>query len=93
MGKPPTFGAECLEQLQVCKPGRTSSYHSFHAYNPLVVVLQGCDAISLKQSKMKPDEVLALVTDLKESLEELHKKVETSSAAERARSHRKSGST
>jgi hypothetical protein len=39
---------------------------------------------------MKPDEVLALVTDLKESLEELHKKVETSSAAERARSRKKS---
>jgi hypothetical protein len=30
---------------------------------------------------MKPDEVLALVTDLKENLEELHEKVETSSAA------------
>jgi hypothetical protein len=40
-------------------------------YNPLEVVLQGSDAISFKQSKMKPDEVLALVTDLKESLEEL----------------------
>jgi hypothetical protein len=39
---------------------------------------------------MKPDEILALVTELKESLEELHKKVETSSAAERARSRRKS---
>ena len=39
---------------------------------------------------MKPDEVFALVTDLKQSLEELHKKVETSSAAERARSRRKS---
>jgi hypothetical protein len=26
----PTFGAECLEQLQVGNPGRTSSYHSFH---------------------------------------------------------------
>ena len=36
------------------------------------------------------DEVLALVTDVKESLQELHKKVETSSAAERARSRRKS---
>ena len=56
------------------------------AYNPLAVVLQGSDAISFKQSKMKPDEVLALVTDIKESLEELHKKVETSSAAESARS-------
>jgi len=54
------------------------------------VILQGTDAISFKQSKMKPDEVLALVTDLKESLEKLHKKVETSSAAERARSRRKS---
>ena len=43
--------------------------------------------------KMEPDEILALVTDLKKSLEELHKKVETSSGAERARSHRKSGST
>jgi hypothetical protein len=39
---------------------------------------------------MKPDEILALVTDLKESLEELQKKVETSSAAERALSRRKS---
>jgi hypothetical protein len=39
---------------------------------------------------MKLDEVLALVTDLKESLEELRKKVKTSSAAERARSLRKS---
>ena len=47
------------------------------AYNPLAVVLQGSDAISFKQSKMKPDEVLALVTDQKESLEELHKKVGT----------------
>jgi hypothetical protein len=54
------------------------------AYNPLAVVLQGTDAISFKQSKMKPDEILALVTDLKESLEELHKKVAMSSAAERA---------
>ena len=54
------------------------------AYNPLAVVLQSTDAISFKQSKMKTDEVLALVTDLKESLEELHKKVQTSSAAERA---------
>ena len=62
----------------------------FPAYNPLAVILQGTDAISFKQSKMKPDEVLALVTDLKESLEKLHKKVETSSAAERARSRRKS---
>jgi hypothetical protein len=26
----PTFGAECLEQLQVGKSCRTSSYHSFH---------------------------------------------------------------
>jgi hypothetical protein len=39
---------------------------------------------------MKPDEVLALVTDVEESLEELLKKVETSSAVERARSCRKS---
>jgi hypothetical protein len=39
---------------------------------------------------MKPDEILVLVTDLKKSLEELHKKVEKSSAAERARSRRKS---
>jgi len=39
---------------------------------------------------MKTDEVLALVTDLKKSLEELHKKVETSSAAERVRSPGKS---
>ena len=62
----------------------------FTGYNPLAVVLQGTDAISFKQSKMKPDEVLALVTDIKESLEDLHKKVETSSAAERARSRRKS---
>ena len=54
------------------------------------LVLQGSDAISFKQSNMTLDEVLALVTDLKESLEELHKKVETSSAAERARSRRKS---
>jgi len=60
------------------------------AYNPLAFVLRGTDAISFKQSKMKPDEILALVTELKESLEELHKKVETSSAAERARSRRKS---
>jgi hypothetical protein len=60
------------------------------AYNPLTVVLQGTDAISFKHSKMKPDEVLGLVADLKESLEELHKKVETSSAAERARSHTQS---
>jgi len=62
----------------------------FTGYNPLAVLLQGSDAISFKQSKMKPDEVLALVTDLKESLEELHKKVETSSTGERARSRRKS---
>jgi transposase InsO family protein len=54
------------------------------AYNPVAVVLQGTDAISFKQSKMKADEILSLVTDLKESLEELHKKVETSSAAETA---------
>jgi hypothetical protein len=60
------------------------------AYNPLAVVLQGSNAIFFKQSKMKPDEVLALVTDLKESLEELHKNVETSTAAERAPSRRKS---
>jgi len=46
------------------------------AYNPLAVVLQDTDAISFKQSKMKPDEILALVTDLKESLEELHKKAD-----------------
>jgi len=59
------------------------------AYNPLAVVLQGSDAISFKQSKMKPDEVLDVVTDLKESLEELLKKVETNNAAERARSRRK----
>jgi hypothetical protein len=39
------------------------------AYNPLTVVLQGTDAISFKHSKMKPDEVLGLVADLKESLE------------------------
>ena len=52
--------------------------------------LQGSEASSFKQSKMKPDEILALVTDLKESLEELHKKVETSSGAEKARSRRKS---
>ena len=39
---------------------------------------------------MTLDEVLALVTDLKESLEEVHKKVETGGAAERARSRRKS---
>jgi hypothetical protein len=39
---------------------------------------------------MKPDEILVLVTDVKESLEELHKKVETSSAADRAQSRRKS---
>jgi hypothetical protein len=58
------------------------------AYNPLAVVLEGTDAISFKQSKMKPDKVLA--NDLKESLEELHKKAETCSAAERARSLRKS---
>ena len=38
---------------------------------------------------MKPDEVLDVVTDLKESLEELLKKVETNNAAERARSRRK----
>jgi len=60
------------------------------AYNPLAVVLQGSDAISFKESMIKPDEVLAFVTDLKQSLEELHKKVEMSSAAERARSRRKS---
>jgi len=47
----------------------------FPAYNPLAVVLQGTDAIFFKQSKIKPDEVLALLTDLKESLEELHKKL------------------
>ena len=47
------------------------------AYNPLAVVLQSTDAISFKQSKMRADEVLALVTDVKESLEELHKKVGT----------------
>jgi hypothetical protein len=85
MGKSPTLSAECLEQLQVGKPGRTSSYHSFPglpAYNPLAVVLRGSDAISIKQLKMKPDEVLALVTDLKESLEELHKKVEKGRAAQ-----------
>jgi hypothetical protein len=39
---------------------------------------------------MCPVEVLALVIDLKESLEEPHKKVETSSAAERGQSRRKS---
>jgi hypothetical protein len=60
------------------------------AYSPLAVVLQGSDAISFNQSKMKSDEAHALVTDLKESLEELHRKVETSTAAERARSRRKS---
>ena len=56
------------------------------AYNRLTVVLQGTDAISFKHSKTKPDEVLTLVADLKESLEELHKKVETSSAAVKLRS-------
>jgi len=65
-------------------------FTGIRGYNPLAVVLQGSDAISFKQSKMKPDEVLALGTDLKKSLEELHKKVETSSAAKRARSRRKS---
>ena len=60
------------------------------AYNPLAVVIQSTDVSSFKQSKMKPHEILALVSDLKESLEELHKKVETSSAAERAGSRTKS---
>ena len=32
-------------------------------------------ALLFKQSKIKPDEVLALLTDLKESFEELHKKL------------------
>jgi len=88
-----TFGAECLEQLQNRKRGRTSSYHSFHWSSWVqssCSFLQSTDAVSVKQSKMKPDEVLALVTDLKESLEELHKKVETSSGADRPRSRRKS---
>ena len=74
MGKPPTFGAECLEQLQVGSltgQAPITVFTGIRGYNPLAVVLQGSDAISFKQSKMKPDEVLALVTDLKESLEEL----------------------
>ena len=50
------------------------------AYRPLADVLPGSDAISFKHSKMKPDEVLALVTDLKESLEELYKKMADKSA-------------
>jgi len=93
MGKPPTFGAECLEQLQVGSltgQAHITVFTGLPAFNPLAVVLQGSDAISFKQSKMKPDEVLALVTDLKENLEELQKKLETTSAAERARSRRKS---
>jgi len=45
------------------------------AYNPLAFVLQGTDAVSFKQLKMKPDEVLALVTDVKESIEELTRRL------------------
>jgi hypothetical protein len=50
--KPPTFGAECLERLQVGKPAGQAPITVFTclpAYNPLAVVLQGIDVISFKQ--------------------------------------------
>ena len=78
MVKPPAFEAECLEQLQVgnlAGQAPITVFTCFPAHNLLAVVLQGTDAISFKQSKIKPDEVLALLTDLKESFEELHKKL------------------
>jgi hypothetical protein len=59
-------------------------------YNSLSFVLQSSEAISFKQSEMKPEENFIIVTDLKKSFEEIHKKVETSSVAERAWSLRKS---
>jgi len=76
MGKPPTFGAECLEQfksasLAVQVP--ITVFTGLPAYNHLAVLLQGTDAIFFKQSKMKPHEVLTLVNNLLKILEKLHK--------------------
>jgi hypothetical protein len=77
------------ESASLAEQAPITVFTGLTAYNPLAVVLQGSDAISFKQSEMKPDEILAVVTDLKESLEELLKKVERPSAAGRARSRNK----
>jgi hypothetical protein len=59
------------------------------SYNPLAIVVQASDEVSFKTSRMQPDEIFVLVTDLKEIFEAMHKKVEKTSSAERVKSRKK----
>jgi hypothetical protein len=89
MGKSLTCGPERFQGLQVYKLHMTGVFTGLLACNPLTIVVQGADCISLKEWNIDSEEIVAVVTDLN-SLEKIHKYVQTTSAAERARSRNQS---